>query len=48
MDEFRKLRQGTAALNILYKDGTDFQVEKVNDRGHLRESLQDRDKEVVP
>ena len=48
LDRFRELRQGTAALNILYKDGTDFHVEKVNDRVHLRESLQDQDKEVVP
>jgi phosphoserine phosphatase len=41
LDQFRELRQDTAALNILYKDGTDFQVEKVNDRRHLQESLQD-------
>lgn len=40
LDRFRELRQDTAALNILYKDGTDFQVEKVNDRGHLQESVQ--------
>lgn len=40
LDQFRELRQDTAALNILYKDGTDFQVEKVNDRRHLHESLQ--------
>jgi len=41
LDQFRQLRQETAALNILYKDGTDFQVEKVNDCRHLQESLQD-------
>lgn len=35
LDHFRKLRQGTAALNILYQDETGFQVEKVNDRTHL-------------
>ncbi len=40
LDRFRELRQGTAALNILYKDGTDFQVGKINDRRHLQESLQ--------
>ena len=40
LDQFRELRQDTAALNILYKDGTDFQVEKVNDRRHLQESFQ--------
>ena len=40
LDQFRELRQDTAALNILYKDGTDFQVEKVNDRRHLQEFLQ--------
>jgi phosphoserine phosphatase len=40
LDQFRKLRQDTAALNILYKDGTDFQVEKVNDCRHLQEFLQ--------
>jgi phosphoserine phosphatase len=36
LDQFRKLRQDTAALNILYKVGTDFQIEKVNDRKHLQ------------
>jgi len=40
LDQFRELRQDTAALNILYKVGTGFQVEKVNDRTHLQESLQ--------
>jgi probable phosphoglycerate mutase len=40
LDQFRELRQDTAALNILYKVGTGFQVEKVNDRRHLQESLQ--------
>lgn len=37
LDQFRELRQDTAALNIMYKDGTDFQVEKVNDCRHLKE-----------
>lgn len=41
LDQFRELRQDTAALNILYKDGSDFQVEKVNDRRHLQESTHD-------
>jgi len=41
LDQFRELRQDTAALSILYKDGTDFQVEKVNDRRHLQKPLQD-------
>jgi broad specificity phosphatase PhoE len=40
LDQFRELRQDTAALNILYKDGTGYQVEKVNDRRHLKKSLQ--------
>ena len=40
LDQFRELRQDTAALNILYKVGTGFQVEKVNDRRHLQEPLQ--------
>lgn len=40
LDQFRELRQDTASLNIIYKDGTDFQVEKVNDRRHLQEFLQ--------
>lgn len=36
LDRFRELRQDTAALNVLYKDGADFIVEKVNDCEHLR------------
>lgn len=36
LDHFRELRQDTAALNILYKDGADFHVEKVNDCRHLQ------------
>lgn len=39
LNQFRKLRQDNAALNIIYKDGTKFQVVKVNDRRHLQESL---------
>ena len=37
LDQFRELRQDTASLNILYKDGTEFQVETVNDLRHLKE-----------
>jgi len=40
LDQFRGLRQDTAALSILYKDGTDFQVGKINDRRHLQDSFQ--------
>lgn len=35
LNQFRKLRQDTAAINILYKDGKKFRVEKVNDCRHL-------------
>lgn len=35
LDQFREMRQDTAALNIIHTNGTDFQVEKVNDRRHL-------------
>jgi broad specificity phosphatase PhoE len=37
LDQFRELRQDTAALNIIHKHGTDFQVKKVNDCRHLHE-----------
>ncbi len=40
LDQFRELRQDTAALNILYKDGADFQVEMVNDCRHLQKDPQ--------
>lgn len=36
LDQFREMRQDTAALNIMYTNGTDFQVIKVNDRNHLK------------
>lgn len=39
LNQFRELRQDNAALNIIYKDGTEFQVAKVNDCRHLQESL---------
>lgn len=35
LDKFRDLRQGTAALNILYKQGKRLWAEKVNERTHL-------------
>ena len=35
LDRFRELKQGTAALNILYVQGKKFQAEVVNDRSHL-------------
>ncbi len=41
LDQFRELQQDTAALNILYKNGTNFQIEKVNDRRHLQGFLQE-------
>jgi broad specificity phosphatase PhoE len=37
LDDFRQVRQNTAALNIIYKDGSDFEVETVNDCRHLKE-----------
>jgi broad specificity phosphatase PhoE len=35
LDCFRDLRQGTAALNVLYKQGGRLWAEVVNDRSHL-------------
>jgi len=35
LDQFRQLRQDTAALNILHNNGTAFEVETVNDCRHL-------------
>jgi broad specificity phosphatase PhoE len=35
LDRFRELRQGTAALNVLYKQGERLRAEVVNDRSHL-------------
>ena len=40
LDQFRELRQDTAALNILYKDGSHFQVKRVNEQQHLQEQHQ--------
>ena len=35
LDSFRELRQGNAALNILYKEGREMRVEVINDQSHL-------------
>lgn len=35
LDRFREMRQETAALNVMYMNGADFQVETVNDCQHL-------------
>lgn len=35
LDRFRELRQETAAMNILYKQGNSLWAEKVNDQSHL-------------
>ena len=35
LNRFRELKQGTAALNVLYLQGGRFQAEVVNDRSHL-------------
>ena len=36
LDEFREVRQGTAALNVLHKQGERLSVEVINDRSHLQ------------
>jgi phosphoserine phosphatase len=36
LDSFRELRQGNAALNILYKEGREIRVEVINDQSHLK------------
>ncbi len=38
LDRFRDLRQGNAALNVLYKEEEQLRVEVVNDRSHLADS----------
>jgi broad specificity phosphatase PhoE len=35
LDQFREMRQDTAALNVISSQGTDFRVEKINDKKHL-------------
>lgn len=36
LDQFRELRQDTAALNIIYKDGAACHVDRINDCQHLQ------------
>ena len=36
LDRFRELRQGTTALNVLYKQGERLWAEVVNERSHLQ------------
>jgi len=38
LNQFRELRQDTAALNIFYKNGAEYQVTKINDCRHLLET----------
>ena len=40
LDRFRDLRQETAALNILYRQGEGFSVEVVNERSHLQKYME--------
>jgi probable phosphoglycerate mutase len=35
LDRFREMRQDTAAMNVIYRNGGVFQVDKINDRKHL-------------
>jgi len=35
LDQFRTLRQGTAAFNVLIKDGENLRAEVINERSHL-------------
>jgi broad specificity phosphatase PhoE len=35
LDRFRELKQGTAAMNVLYLEGSRLRAEVVNDRSHL-------------
>ncbi len=35
LDQFRKLRQETAAYNVLYKEGEHLRAEVINERSHL-------------
>lgn len=38
LDRFREIRQGTTALNVLYKQGERLWAEVVNERSHLQKS----------
>ncbi len=35
LDQFRTLRQGTAAFNVLHKEGENLRAEVINERSHL-------------
>jgi len=35
LDRFRELKQGTAAMNVLYLQGRRLRAEVINDRSHL-------------
>lgn len=37
LDDFRQVGQDTAALNVIYKNGSDYEVTIVNDCRHLRD-----------
>lgn len=37
LDDFRKVKQDTAALSVIYKGDTEFEVESINDCRHLKE-----------
>ncbi len=41
LDRFRELRQETAALNVLYKQGERLWAEVVNDGSHLQKYMED-------
>jgi len=35
LDRFRELKQGNAALNVLYKEGRKLWAEVINEQSHL-------------
>lgn len=37
LDDFRKVKQDTAALSVIYRGDNEFEVETINDCGHLKE-----------
>ena len=45
LDRFREVRQETAALNVLYKQGQQFLVKVVNERSHLRNYIESESKQ---
>jgi len=44
LDRFRELRQETAALNVLYKQGQQLLAKVVNERSHLRKYIESESK----